>query len=41
MGGSMNIIHLEWPEWFTGSFVEKLIVRIALIYLVGSDKGMI
>ncbi len=39
--GSMNIIHLEWPEWFTGSFVEKLIVRIALIYLVGSDKGMI
>ena len=39
--GQMNIIHLEWPDWFTASFVEKLLVRIALIYLVGNDQGMI
>jgi hypothetical protein len=39
--GTMNIIHLEWPEWFTALFVEKLIVRIALIYLVGNDQGVI
>jgi hypothetical protein len=30
----MNIYHIEVPEWFTPSFLEKLSVRIVLLAIV-------
>jgi hypothetical protein len=38
---SMNIYHIELPDWFTASFVEKLVMRVAILYLVGSYEGVI
>ena len=38
---SMNIYHIELPDWFTASFVEKIVMRVALLYLVGSYEGVI
>jgi len=37
----MNIYHIELPEWLTASFVEKLVMRVAILYLVGSYEGLI
>ena len=36
-----TIINLDLPDWLTASFVEKLVVRVALIYLVGESEGVI
>jgi hypothetical protein len=36
-----TIINFEWPDWFTASFVEKLVVRVALVFLVGRDVGVL
>ena len=30
----MNIYHIEFPEWFTPAFLERLTVRIVLLVLV-------
>ena len=30
----MNIYHIEFPEWFTPQFLEKLAVRIVLLAIV-------
>ena len=30
----MNIYHIEFPEWFTPTFLERLAVRIVLVLLV-------
>ena len=30
----MNIYHIEFPEWFTPTFLERLAVRIVLLVLV-------
>jgi len=38
---SMNIYHIELPEWFNAAFVEKLVMRVAVLYLVGSYEGVI
>ena len=30
----MNIYHIEFPEWFTPTFLERLAVRIVLLAMV-------
>ena len=30
----MNIYHIEFPEWFTPTFLERFAVRIVLLVLV-------
>jgi hypothetical protein len=30
----MNIYHIEFPDWLTATFVEKLSVRIVLLAIV-------
>jgi hypothetical protein len=36
-----TIINLDLPDWFTASFVEKLVMRVAVLYLVGETEGLI
>ena len=40
----MNIYHIELPDWFTAAFVEKLVMRVAILYwleLRGRDLSKI
>jgi hypothetical protein len=37
-----TIINIDLPEWIQDkAWIEKLLVRLVIVYLVGTDQGMI